>query len=302
MKSLKLTNSRHIHLEKSFKDFLETTGYAVGSVYNMPLHVREFLYWAERENKKLKELQSADIRHYFFQLRERKKQRAPAGAISPAYLKKHLQALRLFSRYLRETDQASFEVDIILPEPKRKIKILLSRANIKALYNACDTSPIGLRDRAMLAVYYGCGLRRSEGVALDVSDLISERQLLYVRKGKNYRERYVPMTGEVRRELEDYLRYGRPSQLKDLSETAYFLSERGQRISGQSLVLRLKHLLKKAELEDFLETTGLHTLRHSIATHLMQSGMSLSRIARFLGHASLEATQIYTHLACETEN
>lgn len=295
MKNLPLENIKHIQLEKGFRNWLELTGYAATSVYGMPNNIREFLHYLEINIKPLETLEPQDINTYFFHLKTRKKQRR-AGALSNNYLHKHLQAIKKFSHYLKETGQGDFETDIILPEAKSKIPEILTKEEIKQLYAACESSPIGLRDRAMLSVFYGCGLRRTEGVNLDLTDFLPDKNLLYVRKGKNYKERYVPLTPETKQYLQEYLDYGRSSQIKEQTETALFLSKRGTRITGQSLHLRLKQLLSKAEIT---KDAGLHTLRHSIATHLLQSGMKLGNISRFLGHSSLESTQIYTHIINE---
>ena len=298
MKSLLLENQQHIRLEQAFKEWLELTGYAASSVYSMPIHLREFFHYLEQSKRALEELIPQDINNYFFHLKQRKlaqqgRKIKQTGVISTNYLHKHLQGIKLFSRYLRETEQGSFETDIILPGQKQHIKDILTKEEIRQLYAACDTSPIGLRDRAMLSIFYGCGLRRNEGVNLDTSDILQNNNLLYVRKGKNYKERYVPITEEIKQDLKEYLYYGRNSQLKDFTTDAFFISERGARITGQSLIIRLRQLLSKAEIT---KEVGLHSLRHSIATHLLQSGMKLQNIARFLGHKSLESTQIYTHI------
>ncbi len=298
MKCLPIENPQHKRLESAFGEWLELTGYGESSIYNMPHCVREFFHWLESQNKFLERVSSSDIDAYFFHLSRRRKQRGRTGALRTGYLHKHLQALRQFSRYLRETGQPFFEAEIKLPEQSYQVKTVLTRSEISSLYEACDGSPLGLRDRAMLSVFYGCGLRRSEATGLDTGDVLTGKNLLYVRKGKNYRERYVPLTSDIRSDLEGYLYYGRPAHLKNPLEEAFFVSERGSRIQGQSLFMRLKKLLKKAGIDpDRTDQTGLHTLRHSIATHLLQGGMQLSQIARFLGHDSLESTQIYTHIA-----
>jgi integrase/recombinase XerD len=296
MKHLELKNQNHIRLEKSFKEWLSLTGYAESSVYQLPNYTREFLHYLETNGKSLESTTAQDINAYFFHLKNRKKQRRE-GFLSSSFLNKHLQSICCFIRYLKETEQAYLETDIILPQAKPKLPEILTQEEIRQLYEACDTSPIGLRDRVMLTVYYGCGLRRNEGVSLDIPDFLTDKNLLYVRKGKNYKERYVPLTPEIKQDLQEYLDYGRSSQLKDFSNEAFFLSERGTRITGQSLMLRLKCLLSKAEIT---KDAGLHTLRHSIATHLLQSGMKLKNISKFLGHSSLESTQIYTHITNET--
>jgi integrase/recombinase XerD len=156
-----------------------------------------------------------------------------------------------------------------------------------------------LRDRAMLAVYYGCGLRNGEGVNLDVDDVHFDQQLLHVRKGKNYKERLVPLSSHTIEHLQNYLYDARPFLLLNKTD-ALFLSNSGKRLSGQMMLLRLKVLIQltgNTELQH--KDIHVHTLRHSIATHLLQNGMSLEKIKEFLGHTSLESTQIYTHLIGE---
>ena len=155
-----------------------------------------------------------------------------------------------------------------------------------------------MRDRAMLAVYYGCGIRKREGTELEVSDVLFERRLLYVRQAKNNHERYVPINLKSLQDLEIYIYNARPLLIDETyqSETL-FISERGREMKGQSLICRLKvlkALTGNPELQN--RTFGLHALRHSIATHLLQAGMELENIALFLGHKTLDSTQLYTHL------
>jgi integrase/recombinase XerD len=292
MKKLRLKEEKHIRLESGFREWLKITGYSASTVNSLPAHIKEFFHWLERANIFIENLTPQILQGYFLYLKERPRQ-TRTGALSNNYLLKHLQALKRLSDYLRNTEQESFDADIVITGDKRKIPEILSRAEIKQLYEVTEDSPMGLRDRAMLAVYYGCGLRRNEGISLDMGDILTVKNLLYVRKGKNYKERYVPMTAEVKEDIESYLLYGRPFLVKAEYEEAFFLTERGERPEGQSLHLRLKQLAEKAEID---KVVSLHKLRHTIATHLLESGMSLENIALFLGHESLESTQIYTHI------
>jgi site-specific recombinase XerD len=149
----------------------------------------------------------------------------------------------------------------------------------------------------MLALYYGCGLRLNEGVQLDVSDLLFEKGLLLVRKGKGNKERYVPMTQAVKEDLKNYLSNSRPMLLGERGEDALLLNYRGKRISGEMLLLRLRRLQAHSSQAGLAgKVIGMHSLRHSIATHLLHNGMKLVQIARFLGHSSIESTQIYTQV------
>jgi integrase/recombinase XerD len=154
----------------------------------------------------------------------------------------------------------------------------------------------------MLSIYYGCGLRKSEGTNLVVNDILTERKLIHVRKGKGSKERYVPVTGKNLDHITEYLQNGRAFlQANSESETdSFFINQYGTTCSDQALTARLKRLTKNsgnAVLQG--KRPSLHTLRHSIATHLLQQGMEIEMIQKFLGHASLESTQIYTHIINE---
>jgi integrase/recombinase XerD len=179
------------------------------------------------------------------------------------------------------------------------------------IWGIANQERIGMRDRAMLSIFYGCGMRRNEGVQLMVDDIHFEKQYIHVKKGKNYKERLVPINKTNLQYIQDYLYDARPFLLgrrrsspsgggKEGASEAFFISAKSCKADGYSLLLRLKVLIQKTgngELQQ--KEVGLHTLRHSIATHLLQSGVSLENIAKFLGHASLESTQIYTHLINE---
>ena len=169
---------------------------------------------------------------------------------------------------------------------------------IKALYNAADETILGLRDRAILDVYYGCGLRSKEGIWLNTSDVMCDKKLMYVRKGKAYKERYVPFTQRQRKDFEIYLKNCRKQLVKDETQEAFLVNNQGVRIGATTLSNRLKELLKRAGIN---KQIGLHGLRHSIATHLLQSGMKIEDISTFLGHKNIESTQRYTHVTKENE-
>ena len=119
-------------------------------------------------------------------------------------------------------------------------------------------------------------MRRSEGISLDEKDVLLKQKLIYIRKGKGYRERYVPMTEQIKQDLETYLSETRPYLLNGKKDKALLVSSRSRRMSGNTIMERLNKLLKKACIE---KQTGLHTLRHSIASHLLQSGMSLEDVS-----------------------
>lgn len=296
MKNLPLNNYVYKELELDFKEWLALLGYAENTVYNMPMYMHEFFHWLENEEvKQIEEITAQHVHDFLFQLKSRPHAKH-GGKLSSAHINKYHQALVLLSQFVRQTDRGSFTVETERLEQTRAIPDILTPAEIKELYNACDGSVLGLRDKVMLGIFYGCGLRRNEGVQLDVSDIDFKSQLVYVRKGKNYKERYVPANEMILQHIKDYLDHSRPFLMIKNKTPALLISDKGYRIRGQSLLIRLRRLAKLSRIK---KQIGLHTLRHSIATHLLHSGMELKHIARFLGHDSLESTQIYTHVNYE---
>ncbi len=295
MQKLTIQTPEFIRMETAFQKWLRTLNFEQTTINYNPVRVREFFYWLEKHGiKAITEITKPVVLKYFDYLKERKNQ-TKNGKLSKNTLRTHQQSLRRFTRYLRETGQDSFEVDIQLQGSARSIKTIFSKEEIKSLQMACDSDVLGMRDKAMLAVYYGCGLRRNEGLNLDADDILFNKNLVYVRKGKNYRERYVPMTEGVKEELQNYVDYARPTLMKSPVK-ALFLTVKGNRLGSNGMAERLQSLKDKADIN---KEAGLHALRHSIATHLLQSGMELDKIKRFLGHSSLESTQIYTHIKNE---
>ena len=279
-------------LHNSFKNWLNTLGYAESTVYNSVNYVRDFFNWLNDDEKiKLPRIENQVIQNYSDYLQKRRNKRYP-GSLSNNYILSNINALKRFSRYLEQTDKGSLEINLKLKPERANKKTNPKLEEIKSRYKSCTNDELGMQNRAILSIFYGCGLRRSEGQALNVTDILLKEKRVFVRKGKNYRERYVPMAESVKSDLENYIYLTR-----EQNNQALFLGRKGNDpMCGAALYGRVKKLSKIARIQ---KKVGLHTLRHSIATHLLQSGMTLEEVSQFLGHASLESTQIYTHLAHE---
>lgn len=291
-------NPTYTRLTEGFKEWLHIIGYAKSTVDTLPRRVNELFEHAEIQGiYKLSDIQSLHIRTYYETLKIKKSQQTGA-LLRNSTLNGIIRAWRLFAHYLEETDQGTLNVDLPYEIDETIEREVLTTQEIKALYNAADETILGLRDRAILSVYYGCGLRSNEGLSLNLSDVMVEKGLLYVRKGKGYKERYVPFTEAVKTDFRLYLQECRTKLVKQPNEEAFLVSNKGGRISSTAQSKRLKELLKQVNIT---KPIGLHNLRHSIATHLLKSGMQIEDIARFLGHAYLSSTQIYTHIAHEYE-
>jgi len=280
-------------LQQSFAAWLLALGYAGSTVTSLPRLVQEFLYYQEEAGKtSLVQLQAPDASLFMEQIKIKIGPRTGRG-YSHAYINQYIRALKLFSKYTRQTGKTGvgFTLELLKDQPGKPD--WLTRPEIRRLYEAISDDVLGIRDRAMLAVYYGCGLRLSEGAALTLSDIITDKKLLYVRKGKGYKQRYVPIAGRNYREIQLYIEEGRPQLMQGPTDRLFIGAGSGRPLHTQSLYIRIKRLVSVAGLT---KRIGTHTLRHSIATHLLQSGMKLERISEFLGHSCVDSTQVYTHL------
>ncbi len=321
MKRLPVTAPAYQYIEKSFKEWLEILGYSWQAVYYMPVQIRGLLNHLEKRNK----TQLADISieamkdYYYNELRQRTNCRQQAGTLTNTHLNKHIQALRKFTEYLRQTGKLQIPLfSIRLEKVIEEKPTVLTEEEIKQLYKATEQpqhsrrnnrSPelyeaIQQRDKAMLSIFYGCGLRRNEGYCLNVNDINISSGVLHVTKGKNYKERLVPVSSKSLEQITAYIYEGRNCLLKDEKEAAFFIGgNNGKRLQGQMMLVKLQELIKRTDNAELVQKeVGLHTLRHSIATHLLANGMSLEKIKDFLGHSSMDSTQIYTHLINENRN
>jgi integrase/recombinase XerD len=292
-----LPGSEWILLQQGFREWLALLNYSSLSIPVMNQAVQQFIqYLITKDKMSLDRLAATDASIYIEQLQQVCGKRT-GKPLSGAHINKQIQALKLFSKYLRETGRSNTGFALQRLEENKNKPGYLTKAEIQSLYDATPNSVLGIRDQAMLAVFYGCGLRLNEGTSLELKDIIAERKILHVRKGKRSKERLVPIAEKNWQAIKFYIEYARPQLLQAYTTEAVFIdANRGRPMQKQSLYVRIKALVKRAKIK---KKVGTHTLRHSIATHLLQSGMTLERIQQFLGHADLDSTQIYTHLKNE---
>lgn len=286
-------------LQKGFGEWLQTLGYAPVTVTALPRLLQEFLHYQEQIGKpSLGALQAPDASAFIEAIKVKIGPRSGRG-YSNSYVNQYIRALKLFNQYIRQTGRTGIGFTLALLDDRRNKPDWLTSREVQRMYEAISDDVLGIRDRAMLAVYYGCGLRLSEGAALTLRDIIEDRRLVYVQQGKGYKERYVPMAGRNYREIQLYIEEGRPQLVQGPTDRLFISANTGKPLDRQSLYIRVKRLVSVAGLTKKIST---HTLRHSIATHLLQNGMKLERIAEFLGHSCVDSTQLYTHLVNEKIN
>lgn len=290
----------YLLLLKGFTEWLQVLGYSPLSVPGTTNTVKHFLHWLEVNHKtEVLQINPSDGSAYLVALQSRMGYRTNRP-ISGSYLNKSIQGLQLLSRYLRETGKSDVGFRMEHVRRERNNPSWLTKSEVIKLYECTADNVLGLRDRTMLVIYYDCGLRLNEGAQVELKDIDLNRGLLHVRKGKRSKERYVPLAEQSKRILQCYLEQGRPELLQQIKTERLFLDTgKGRPIGKQSLYIRIKQLAKRSGVK---KRIGTHTLRHSIATHLLMSGMKLERIKEFLGHTSLDSTQLYTHLKHELKN
>lgn len=322
MKHLHLQSSNYNYLEQGFKEWLDILGYAQRTVSGSPLQVREMLHHSEQKNiTHITQIKARHVHDFLRYLQTRGNLRY-GGGLSASSINSYINSLNLFARYVNQTGKHILDINPKRLENHTDERTILTQQEIKAIYESTyephpKFNPIamGQRDRAIIAIFYGCGLRKDEGSKLNLSDIDLLKRLVFVGKGKGNKQRYVPIATKHCEDIRAYIEEGRYWFLEDhyqgafyrktgrafskkqnTDAEAFFLNMEGRRM--KSFDARFNYMKEKAGIEKHFCT---HSLRHSIATHLLQSGMPIEEIAKFLGHSSLESTQIYTHIVKQPE-
>lgn len=302
MKKLKLQSRSYKALLIDFKSWLDVLGYSKGIVKYSPIFLQEFFYWLEQNgHTNITTITRKNITDYYHYLKQRPNENY-GGALSNPSLNNHISSLKRFNEYLKKHNAKSLSIHLRFERTDRLNETdILTQYEIKELFKATDyTSPLErfrLRDKAILVVLYSCGLRRNEAVNLNLNDVLFDKERIVVRKTKNNRERFVPINAYNLKLIEDYVFDARPEFYKANRNEALFVNSQGGRLGGMSFKLRLRQIIKATNDGDIIEKRITpHKLRHSIATHLLEQGVPIEAVSRFLGHTSLESTQVYTHL------
>lgn len=256
------------------------------SAYTRDLN--QFACWLNDQNQGLKRVVPSDIQRYL------------AWRLSQAFktssTSRQLSCIRNFYRYLLREGVIETDPTLNIANPKRgrPLPKSITEDQIDALLAAPDIDdPLGLRDRAMLELLYGSGLRISELISLEVGQIDLRAGLLQV-VGKGDKERLVPVGESSIDWLRLYQLKSRPLLLNQSNPDALFLSRRGQMMTRQTFWHRIKLCAIEAGIKTALSP---HTLRHAFATHLLNHGADLRAVQMLLGHANLSTTQIYTQIA-----
>lgn len=208
-----------------------------------------------------------------------------AKNLSASYQNQVVNALKLFV----QTDQGHRLNPELIHRPRREHNLpnVLSKEEVKAIL----TIQVNLKHRTMLSLIYACGLRRSELLNMKPSHILSDRKLIHIKQSKGKKDRIVPLSDKILELLREYYKLYRP---------AIWLFE-GQKVGEQYSEKSLQNVLKQALVKARINKPAtLHWLRHSFATHLLESGTDLRFIQELLGHSSSKTTEIYTHVSMKS--
>lgn len=282
------TQSPGESLDRYLTQLQHGRGLSAHTIRNYRSDIAHFLTWLEQHDHRLADLSRADYRQYLADLQ--------SGGLAEASVRRRASTIRSFTRHLNRTDELDRDPLVLAATPKATshLPTVLSQRDVDALISAPDTStPAGIRDRAILEVLYGAGLRVSELVGMRTTDHDADYNAIRV-LGKGDKQRMALLGKSARHWLQRYLRDGRPALVSTRSETWLWLNRFGGPLSVRAVQLSVRRLAQRAGLHADVHP---HLLRHSFATHMLDGGADVRVVQELLGHASVSTTQIYTHVS-----
>ena len=284
-----MKNTLHNDYLESFLDNVwAEQGLSKNTLVSYEHDIKSFLTFLQDSKVKVLDASYADINSYI-SLRF-------ANGISSRSNMRLISSLKKFFLYLTSRNLIKINPTENLESP-RKVKSLPHTIDVESvdkLLNAPDTKTrLGARDKAMLEILYACGLRVSELVTLNFSQVVTESNFLRV-MGKGSKERIIPINDYALSFLKTYIEDFRSEFVKDKKTDALFLSNRGKAMTRHSFWHINKKYAAQVEISDHLSP---HTLRHAFATHMINNGADLRVVQLLLGHSDLATTQLYTHIA-----
>ncbi|WP_324755741.1 site-specific tyrosine recombinase XerD [Sphingobacterium thalpophilum] len=276
-------------IKKEFEQFLKfERGLSINSIDAYLNDVSKFQIYCEDNHLPLHQVVRKDIQNFLHWLQE--------FNISPYTQSRLISGLKTFFSFLIiEHNLENNPTELVqAPQLSRKLPSVLSIHEIDQLIAAIDLSTVeGERNRTILEVLYGCGLRVSELINLKISNLFLDVEFVKV-EGKGSKERLIPIGQQAIKHLKLYLDTIRPHiTIKSGNEDIVFLNRRGSALSRVMIFLIIKDLAQKIGLQ---KTISPHTFRHSFASHLVEGGADLRAVQDMLGHESITTTEIYTHI------
>jgi len=280
---------------KAFYDYLCAIGYDEKGCRTKYLSLTDFFSFLEsRQVFEIKSITAFEVSEFYQQLKMRTSLRTDEPLQKKSIYDK-MRSIQLYFAYLLDLHRIKINPASHLKfrnykeRPERRV---FTQNEIFQLYQSATSA----QERAILHIAYGCGLRASEVSNLNKDDLHFAENLLVVQKGKNNKRRIVPVNETVMKELRNFI------FSTENKNDFVFYNQRSERMQVCTLNDRLKDIIRRTDFgkqitKEEMRKIGIHSLRHSIATHLLENGMTLEQVRDFLGHSQVETTEIYTHIS-----
>lgn len=278
-----------------FLNYLEVErGFSQNTLSAYRVDLTRYVYYLSHNSiNKIGQITRNHILNYLKTLKEKE--------LAASSLARTVAAIKSFHKFILKEqlvegrDSKNPAADISFPKKPRKLPVVLSVEQVRSiLEKPRGQTPLILRDKAVLEVLYGAGLRVSELISLDLSDIDLPNGYITC-YGKGSKERLVPIGFYAISALEDYLNQGRPKLTKNRLVSELFVNSKGKRLTRQGCWMIVKKYARLAKLDNIHP----HSLRHSFATHLLEAGADLRAIQELLGHSSISTTQVYTSLTSQ---
>lgn len=262
-----------------YQSELQTLGYNEKTIYSKLRNIKSFLSYIKKQEL---QISTKDIESYIHQLENKK---LHTSTIYQYYTsaKDYFSYLHI-NKNLKKNPFSSFIFH--LDKQPYKERIILTQEEIQSLYSKTKT----LQEKILLHLAYGCGLRAIELERINTEDVDIKNKLVIVEQGKNSKRRIIPINQTLQRDFTNYLKYRNSIQIE---ETALLLNQIQKRMKKYTALEILKKLLKRTKID---KSITLHNLRHTIATHLLENGLSIENVKEFLGHKYLDTTEKYTRV------
>jgi integrase/recombinase XerD len=276
-------------IENTINDFrreLLNLGYSKAVVDTYPKYAQKLLEYTKEIALKITDIHIKNYHRYL----QAKPSRITKKVLSGSHIYSQLLAIKLYFDYLERTRIIKRNpYTLRIKQATKKERIIFTQEEIKILYKNTQN----LEEKIILHLCYGCGLRRNEVELLNLKDVNFEQKLLFIRKGKGKKRRVIPLTEAIVKDLNEYCIY--TEIYRKETQESFLINSLGNPIKGSTIYKTFKKVLQRTQsLKP--ENYCLHSLRHSIATHLLENEMSIEMVRDFLGHNQLGTTQIYTRI------
>ena len=269
---------------KQFLDFLENDKkLSVNTLQSYKRDITQYQEYIDKNGLNYLKVENEDIEAYFKSLKDMSKKTST--------ISRNLATIRSFYQFLVRTKKIKKDPTVGVQSPKveKKVPSILTAKEVELLLDQPKSIDLkGIRDKAMLEFAYATGMRVTEIISLNISDVNAEQG--YVVCNSGYKARTIPLGSISLKALKDYIEKARPILIKDDSVEALFVNINGKRLTRQGFWKIVKYYKDQAHIEKDITP---HVLRHSFATHLLQNGADLKAIQTMLGHSDISSTQVY---------